>query len=68
MKSKGSKITWVVPSRYLADRVTQERLSGCLAAFWLREYSWAFAQASRGNRREEIETQLETAAKKLLQF
>ncbi|MCZ6616625.1 MAG: phosphotransferase [Gammaproteobacteria bacterium] len=54
--------------RYLADRVTQERLSGCLAAFWLREYSWAFAQASRGNRREEIETQLETAAKKLLQF
>ncbi|MFB3103525.1 MAG: phosphotransferase [Pseudomonadales bacterium] len=53
---------------YLADRVSQERLNGCLAAFWLREYSWAFAHASQDNRREEIEIQMETAAEKLLNF
>ena len=54
--------------RYQADRVSQERLNGCLAAFWLREYSWAHAQLALDNRREEIETQLETAAAKLMQF
>ena len=54
--------------RYSADTVSQERLNGCLAGFWLREYSWAFAQRSQDNRREEIETQLETAAEKLMQF
>jgi aminoglycoside phosphotransferase (APT) family kinase protein len=51
--------------RYLADVVSRERLGGCLAAFWLREYSWAFAQRAQGNRREEIESQLVTSAAKL---
>ena len=54
--------------RYLADTVAEVRLHGCLAAFWLREYSWAFAHASQDNHREEIETQMETAAEKLLNF
>ena len=54
--------------RYLADRVSQERLNGCLAAFWLREYSWAYAQLALGNRREEIEDQLDIAGEKLRQF
>ena len=54
--------------RCLADTVSKARLHGCLAAFWLREYSWAFAQVSKDNRREEIEAQLDTAADKLLNF
>ena len=53
---------------YLAHKVSQERLHGCLASFWLREYSWAFFQVSRGNRREEIDIQLQTAAEKLIRF
>ncbi len=43
----------------------EKRLTNCLTAFWVREYAWAHAELHKGSRREEIETQRDTALEKI---
>ena len=43
----------------------QRRLDNCLIAFWLREFSWAWAERHHGNAREEIEVQIQNSKEKL---
>jgi len=41
------------------------RLESCLIAFWLREFSWAWAERHQGNPRDEIEAQIQVSREKL---
>jgi hypothetical protein len=41
------------------------RLESCLIAFWLREFSWAWAERHHGNTRGEIEEQIQVSTEKL---
>ena len=45
--------------------VHPDRLQSCLVAFWLREFSWAWAERHHGNTRDEIEDQIKTSQEKL---
>lgn len=46
---------------YGGEGATAGRVRACLTGFWLREYAWAWAEWQQGNRRPEIDAQLDRA-------
>jgi hypothetical protein len=55
----------VIAEGWQKGPVAPARLEQCLAAFWLREFAWAWAERHHGNEREEIQIQIDTAMAKL---
>ncbi|MFU8817665.1 MAG: phosphotransferase [Pseudomonadales bacterium] len=51
--------------RYLGRAVPASRLHACLTAFWLRETTWALAEAASGNGRPEILAQQQLGMERL---